>query len=494
MTIHKLLTSRQMNEIDSLTIKGGITGSKLMENAGEATVNLIFKRYEKRPVSVLCGPGKNGGDGFVIARLLKDAGWTVRVGLSGKQSEYTAIKKAELWNYKIEHLSTNLLKDNPLVIDAIIGSGLKRDLDGTILEVITKINNTKLDCIAVDIPSGVDSNTGEILGEAPNCKLTVTFLSGKLGHYLLPAKKKVGELIICDIGIPKKLLQKINSKVSLNTPDLWKKKFPIPTCETHKYHRGHLLIAGTKNMVGATQLAALSARRVGAGLTTIAAPKETYATYQSGFPGNLTTLVNSCNEWKNQINDPKKTNILIGPGIENSNLSKDFVLAALNSKKSVVLDANGISIFKNKPSQLFCQTKKHHILTPHEGEFDRVFKYKGNSIKKVQKATKRSGAIIFLKGSTTIIAHPNGNVVINDTGTPYLATAGSGDVLSGIIAGLVSQGMPPFNASCAGAWIHGKTAEFFGPGLIAEDIQNQIPKVLEEIINYSNKDKNHYYW
>ena len=482
MVAKALLTNSQMSFVENQAIKSGKKSTELMENAGTAVVKLILKRYKNRNISVLCGPGKNGGDGFVVARLLKEQGWNVRLGLTSSQKDKDSIEKAELWKGNIEPLNESLLYGNPIIIDAMFGAGLKRKLTGIPLALVTKINNKKLDCIAIDIPSGIDGDSGKILGDAPKCKLTITFFCAKPGHFLMPSKSKVGEVIIEDIGISNSFLKQINVKTFLNTPELWKKKFPIPTYDTHKYKRGHLLIAGAANMTGATHLASSSARRIGAGVVTIGAPSSSCDIYKLGAFGHIVLPINNPGDWNNLLKNYKNTATLIGPGLGKIAFLKDVVIAALNSKKPVILDADGLNIFKNNPLQLFHSTNRKHILTPHEGEFKKLFNFKGNPISRVSRAAKKSGAIVLLKGSSTIIAHPNGKIIINDTGKPYLATAGSGDVLAGIIAGLITQGMNVFEAGCGGTWIHGRAAELFGPGLIAEDIPKLIPTILNEII------------
>jgi len=483
MSKYQLLNVQDMNNIDNLSAKNGIPSLDLMENAGKEVVDSIITQFNKRPVSILCGPGKNGGDGFVVARLLKNKGWPIRLGTNKLKLSGDSLIKAELLQHNIESLNLSLLDECPLVIDAMFGSGLKRKLNGIPLNLVQRINKKKLACIAIDIPSGVNSDTGEIHGDAPNCILTITFFRAKPGHYLLPGKKFAGRLIIKNIGIPNQLLENIKTKTFLNNPKLWVRKLPKPTFETHKYTRGHLLISGAKNMTGAPQLAAIGARRIGAGLVTIAAPKKSINVYKTGSFGNLITQIDSLEEWGSIVNDQNKTAILIGPGLEKTILTQKSVLIAINSLKPVILDASAISAFEGKTSKLINLTNEKHILTPHEAEFNRLFKSKGNALKRARIAAKQCNAIILLKGSSTIIAHPLGNAVINNTGTPYLATAGSGDVLAGIIAGLISQGMSPFDAGCAGAWIHGQAAENFGPGLIAEDIVHLIPKILDDLLS-----------
>jgi ADP-dependent NAD(P)H-hydrate dehydratase / NAD(P)H-hydrate epimerase len=479
-----LLTVEEMYKADGLAIEAGTPSLELMENAGSAIVDEIIRRWDKRPVSVLCGPGNNGGDGFVVARLLQNKGWPVRLALMGAADRLTgdAAVNAERWQGNIEPLTSNLLDGNPLVIDALFGAGLTRPLEGAALECVQAINDQGLDCLGIDVPSGVHGDSGEVLGAAPRCRLSVTFFRPKPGHLLMPGRERAGELVVADIGIPEKVLSEIAPKIFVNSPGLWADKFPRPALDAHKYTRGHVVIRGGDDMTGAAQLAAVAARRTGAGLVTISAGETSANIYRAGQPGNLVTVADNITAFKTSIDDPRRNVIVMGPGMGVSPETRDFVHCALDTDKPIVLDADALSAFAEQPDALISRLNENHVLTPHEGEFARLFDFSGDKLTRARQAAAQSGANILLKGPDTVIAAPNGRAVINSTGSPYLATAGSGDVLSGVIAGLLAQGKAPFDAACSGAWLHGRAGELFGPGLIAEDLSDMIPDVLGEIL------------
>ncbi len=479
-----LLTVQEMYRADQLAIAAGTPGLTLMENAGTAIVHELVARWQKRPVCVLCGPGNNGGDGFVVARLLKETGWPVRLALLGTVDKLTgdAAKNATRWKGDIEPLRLETLDENPLVVDALFGAGLTRALDGSALDCINTINDRNLDCIGVDVPSGVHGDTGEILGGAPNCALTVTFFRAKPGHFLMPGRGRIGDLVIADIGIPEPVLDQIQPATFANGPDLWGAQFPMPEMSAHKYSRGHVVVRGGDEMTGAAQLVAIGARRIGAGLVSISASESAVMIYRSGLPGNLISAADTVLEFAAFLDDPKKSVVVMGPGMESTPETREFVLSALQTDKHIVLDADALSVFADDPKALTSGLNDNHILTPHEGEFARLFLFEGSKLDRTTRAASETGAIIVLKGADTVIASPDGRTAINSTGTPYLATAGSGDILAGIIAGLLAQGMTSFDAAAAGVWAHGRAGELFGPGLIAEDLAELLPAVLDELI------------
>ena len=487
MSLNSILTTQQMYQADALTIARGMAGIDLMENAGRSVVDEIKKRWEPRETIVLCGPGNNGGDGFVIARLLMEANWPVQLILLDDKNLLSGdcAKAAAKWSGSCNKPSIKLLADHPLVIDALFGAGLTRALTGDALELVQYINLHNLDCVGVDIPSGVHGNSGQVLGDAPKCCLTVTFFMPKPAHVLMPARTILGDLVVTDIGIKEDVLDQIPPNLFVNSPSLWANKFPTPKIDAHKFSRGHVLIAGGEIMTGAALLAARAARRIGAGLVTIAAPPSTWPVYASDQPGNLIKKTANLAEFEQQLSDPRITSIIIGPGLGLGDKTKEFVLSALKTKKPLILDADGISVFEDNPEQLMDHLHESCVLTPHEGEFTRLFHQQGDKVTKSIEAAKAANTCVLLKGPDTVIATPSGNATINTVGNAYLATAGSGDVLAGLIGGLMAQGMAPFNAACCAVWMHGKAAEDFGPGLIAEDIPPLIPKIMRTIIKMS---------
>jgi len=483
MADNELLTVDEMYRADAAAEASGVPSLNLMEAAGQAVFNEIQSRWQPRPVCILAGPGNNGGDGFVVARLLSESAWPVRLGLLGKVENLNgdAAVMAKRWQGETEELNVSFLDDATLVVDALFGAGLTRPLEAVALEVVHQINGKKLECVAVDIPSGVHGDSGEILGAAPQSTVTVTFFRPKPGHYLMPGREAVGELVVADIGIPDTVLGEIGPDTWVNGPDLWLAGFPWPDTGDHKYSRGHAVVVGGAEMTGAARLAAMGARRLGAGLVTITTPPEAFDIYASEEPGTLVKAVGDDKAFKTVLEDNRKNAVLVGPGAGVSEVTCERVLAALGCGKSVVIDADGLSVFESNPETLFKAIKGPCLLTPHEGEFSRLFDITGSKLERARKAARQSDAVIVLKGPDTIIAAPDGRAVINANGTPDLATAGSGDVLAGMALGLMSQGMEVFDAALAAVWLHGALAEHIGPGLIAEDIPDHLPHVLKDL-------------
>ena len=476
MTPSLLLHVDEMHRADAGAVAAGVPSLNLMENAGIAVAAAISARWTPRPIAILCGPGNNGGDGFVLARLLATDGWPVRVSLLGSTDKLKGDAKvnADRWNGVVNPLSLTALEDAELVVDAIFGAGLSRPVDVDLANLFTHISTP---VIAVDIPSGVHGDTGAVLGAAPAADFTVTFCRAKPGHILLPGRDLCGELIVADIGIPDTVIDDIASSTSRNGPELWLSNFPFPNSAAHKYTRGHAVIAGGATMTGAARMAAMAARRMGVGLLTLSAPTEAAAIYAADMPGNLVSTA----PFTDILDDPRKNAVLVGPGAEVGEETRARILAARAAKKASVIDADALTVFADDPDTLFQVIDADCVITPHEGEFARLFDFKDDKLTRARRAAASAGAVVLLKGPDTVIAAPDGRVAINDTCTPYFATGGTGDVLAGMITGLLAQGMPAFQAAAAAAWIHGRAAELFGPGLIAEDLTKMIPKVLCEL-------------
>jgi NAD(P)H-hydrate epimerase len=475
-----LLTVDQMYKADAAAVALGVPSLSLMEAAGTAIARTIRRRWRPRPVAVLCGPGNNGGDGFVVARLLSAEGWPVRLGLLGEKGllRGDAAVNAERWRQPVHSLGLDLLEGDPLVVDGLFGAGLARPIEGVVARMIDTINERSLACIGVDVPSGVDGNTGAILGRAPACQVTVTFFRPKPGHLLLPGRDLCGDLVVADIGIPSSVLEAIGPQTFINQPDLWCSDIPWPTAAGNKYHRGHALIAGGRTMTGAARLAAEAARRIGAGLVTVAADPGVSAIYASGRPGTMVHPVPDGQAFAALIADERLNALLIGPGAGVSVETREQTLAWLGTGRAAVLDADALTVFRDEPRALFRAVRGSCLMTPHEGEFARLFPRSGDRLTGAREAADASGAVILLKGSDTVIAAPGGRAAITRGAPPFLATAGSGDVLAGLALGLVAQGMEVYAAACAAAWIHAACARAFGPGLIAEDLIDRVPSVL----------------
>jgi len=480
---YALLTPDEMRQADRIAIAAGVSGAQLMESAGRAAADAIRQRWTPRPVSVLCGPGNNGGDGFVVARHLAAHGWPVRVGLLGERAALRgdAAHHAALWQGGVEALSDSLLDGAGLVVDALFGAGLARPVDGLAVQVLGRLGASGLPVCAIDVPSGLDGATGAVLGTAVRAALTVTFFRRKPGHLLLPGRVLCGELVVADIGIPESAVQEVRPAVYANSPELWLDAYPWPRLDGHKYDRGHVLIMGGEVMTGAARLSALSAARAGAGLVSVAAPAPAWPVYAASLTSIIVHPIDDGSDLQHLLDDERRNVIVVGPGAGVSEATRQHVLAALNTGRKVVLDADAITSFQGNPGQLFAAMAGACVLTPHEGEFGRLFAHAGDKLQRARAAAAESGAIVLLKGADTVIAAPDGSAIINENAPPDLATGGTGDVLTGLIAGLMAQGMQPFRAAAAAAWLHGEAATLFGPGLIAEDLPAMLPRVLHAL-------------
>ena len=481
MGMHELLTIREMYAADEAAVEGGIASHTLMEIAGRAAADQIRARWASRPVSILCGPGNNGGDGFVIARHLDEAGWPVSLYLAGDKENlpHDAALQAERWQGAIEPLSPKAVDRAELVVDALFGAGLTRPLEGAALATINRISESGVPCVAIDVPSGVQGDTGLVLGAAACAELTITFFRRKPGHLLMPGSAHCGSVVTADIGIPDTVLDGIAPQISANHPDLWQDQFVWPEFHHHKYTRGHGLIVGGSEMSGAARLASMAARRIGAGLITVAVPPKLQHLYTAEQPGLLTLPFQTPDDFSAILKDNRKSGILVGPGSGINQTTHDIVLAAAKVGRRIVLDADALTVFQENPDELFrAITGSECVLTPHEGEFSRLFRFNGDKLTRARKAAELCGAVVLLKGSDTVIASPDGRAFINENAPPTLSTAGTGDVLAGTILGLLVQGMPALEAACAGVWLNAKAAATFGYGLIAEDLPGQLPRAL----------------
>jgi NAD(P)H-hydrate epimerase len=478
-----LLTVAQTNAADRLTIAAGIPGTTLMENAGSAAAERIAARWSPRPAAVLCGPGHNGGDGFVVARRLAEAGWPVRLGLLCDPAALKgdARHHAALWKGKIEPLTPAMLQGAGLVVDALFGSGLTRPIEGGAANVLKAAALSGAPVAAIDVPSGVAGDSGADLGAVP-AELTITFFRKKPGHLLLPGRALCGEVDVVDIGIAASVLADLGVTTHENAPTLWRADLPRAVPGGNKYGRGHALIYGGVIMTGAARMAARAAARAGAGLTTIAAPEKAWPIYAAALTSIMVRPVPEPETLAPLLDDPRITALLIGPGAGATPQTRAHSLAMLATGRPVLLDADAITAFQHDAATLFAAIKGPCVLTPHDGEFRRLFATDGDKVFRARAASRQSGAVIVLKGADTVVAAPDGRSVINANAPATLATAGSGDVLAGIILGLLAQGMEPFAAACAGVWLHGEAAARFGPGLIAEDLPDLLPGALREFL------------
>lgn len=448
-----------------------------------------MQRWTPRPVLALCGPGSNGGDGLVAARHLAEAGWPVRVALliPSEKLQKPDAHAVALWGGSIEALTPAALNGAELIIDAIFGAELTRALEGEAAQTLADAAAQKITIIAIDVPSGLMGDTGVSMGAVP-CTLTVTRFRKKPGHLLQPGRSLCGELLVADVGAPTSIAQQAKPDTFENAPILWADTLPSLSADCNKYTRGHALIWGGWPTTGAARMAARAAARVGAGLTTVAVPEAALSVYATALTSVMVAPVAMLADLENLLADRRYCALLIGPGAGLGPNTRERVLAMLATGRATVLDADALTSFKEDPQVLFNAITGVCVLTPHEGEFSRLFKNTtdahNDKLSRARTAAQMSGAIVILKGSDTVIAAPDGRAIINTNAPATLATAGTGDVLSGMVLGLLAQGMEPLLACAAAVWLHGAAANHFGPGLIAEDLPDCLPTVLRHLENH----------
>lgn len=484
-----LLSGAEMREADAAAVRAGVPSLTLMENAGAAVADEICARFGPRATAVLAGPGNNGGDGWVAARHLKARGWDVWVEhlVPPERLKGDAVEMAR----RFDGRRMAAAPGNPeaaLYVDALFGAGLDRPLDGEALRLARFAPALRERIVAVDVPSGLDGTTGQTRGAVFEAALTVTFFRRKTGHLLMPGRALCGEVVVRDIGIPGAVLDAIAPRCWANAPDLWRSSFPAPKLAAHKYTRGHtLVVSGDAAHTGAARLAARGALRIGSGLVTVASPAAALGVNAAHLTAIMLAKCDGAADLARLLEDERKNAAVIGPAAGIGEGTRAMVEAALKSKAAAVLDADALTSFAAVPRSLFRLIRERTVLTPHEGEFARLFPGLLGEIGRLaaaREAARLSGAVIVLKGPDTVIAEPPreggeaGRAAINENAPAYLATAGAGDVLSGLIAGLMAQGMPAFEAACAAVWLHGEAGARFGPGLTAEDLPEGLPQIL----------------
>ena len=482
-----LLTCAEMAQAYRYALDDGIPGTTLMARAGAAVATMIRRRYRPRPVLVMAGPGNNGGDGWVIARNLLDHGWDVRVAAIGDPEALCgdAAWARTLWSGPVEAVSPDALAGAALVVDALFGAGLTRDLTGvaadTVAALATRVEASRTVSVAVDVPSGVDGDTGRIRGVAAPADLTVTFFRRKPGHLLLPGRGLCGDVRVADIGIPGAALAAIATQAVANRPALWRIALARRDSSDHKYRRGHAVVVGGA-MPGAARLALAAARCSVVGLATAAVPPGSAGLYAGDAPGAIVREVDGAAGLTALLADSRFSATVVGPGLGGGE-ARALVTAALATGRPVLIDADGIGAFAGEAAALARLIAAPTVLTPHDGEFHRLFPdIDAPAVGKLaaaRAAAARLGTVVLFKGADTVVAAPDGRASIADNAPPTLATAGSGDVLAGLIGGLLARGVPAFEAASAGAWIHGEAGRAAGASVLAEDLIDRIGPIVE---------------
>jgi hydroxyethylthiazole kinase-like uncharacterized protein yjeF len=487
----ELLTNAEMSRADRLAVAAGVPSLTLMENAGRAVADeATLMAPASTRIAVLCGPGNNGGDGFVAARHLRDRGYEVRLSLLGDRDglKGDAAAMAQRYAGPVSPVSGSALERAELIVDALFGAGLTRPLEGAAAAAVEAMNASGCPVLAIDVPSGLDGTTGAATGPVVQALRTVTFFRRKPGHLLLPGRTYCGPVSAADIGIPASVLGEIEPHTWANAPGLWLSVFPHPEMAGHKYDRGHaLVVSGPLAHTGAARMGARGALRIGAGLVTVASPPDALAVNAAHLTAIMLLPFEGGHGLSQILSDRRKNVVLLGPALGVGAATRELVATALSSGAATVLDADALTSFAGEAAELgraiAVMPTRPAVLTPHEGEFHRLFpaNTSGSKLDRARAAALEIGAVVVLKGADTVIAAPDGRAAINDNSPPWLATAGAGDVLGGFIAGLLAQGMPPFEAACAAVWLHGAAAADFGPGLIAEDLPERVPAELAKL-------------
>ena len=497
-----LLEPAEMTRADTLA-SAVLPSTALMERAGEAVAKAVIRiAGEATRVQILCGPGNNGGDGFVAARLLANAGCHVKIAslVARDTLKADAAWASSLWTGAVTRPEDIDFDKVDVIVDALFGAGLSRDIDGQAKTLIERVNGWAKasggPVLSVDMPSGVDGTSGAIRGIAVEATDSITFFRLKPGHVLMPGRVYCGALALADIGIAETVLVEIAPKTSLNAPALWMESYPRPTLAGHKYARGHaVVVSGPVAQTGAARLCARGALRAGAGLVTIATPADALAVHATALTAVMTRVADDAAGLAALLVDKRKNAVVLGPGLGVGETTRAKVLAVLRvaqtdseTPRAIVLDADALVSFSDDPTTLFDAIKSSGhavVLTPHDGEFAKLFgpmfDISEPKPHRTREAAAVSGAVVVLKGPDTVVATPDGRASIAASDAPWLATAGSGDVLAGMICGLLAQGMPSFEAASAAVWVHAEAARLFGPGLISEDIPELVPRVLRQL-------------
>ncbi len=487
----RIISVNQMYEADRMMADLGMSGASLMDAAGRNCAELVQKMWPVGRVIVLCGPGNNGGDGFVAYRYLEQMGRDIHLFLAGNVDQLLGDVEgaAELVLDDIRPISQLLmdgdegfkLQSGDVVIDAIFGAGLSRALDGEILDVANLINSSQTNVMSIDVPTGVFGDSGEMVSDAIRADATITFEALKTAHIIEPAASICGQVHVAKIGISPEVFDQICEDIYLNTPDIWAKHLTWPNRHSHKHMRGRLgVVSGDAGSTGAARLAARAGLRMGAGVVTLFGEQEAIPEMAASMQAVMTRAYSDVDELF--ISAREMSSLVFGPAAGVTEVTRFKVAALLQLGIPIVLDADALTVFEDDPSYLFGLLHEKCVITPHIGEFERIFpgvlKKSENKINAARSAAQRAGCVVVLKGADTVIAAPKGDARVNIHGSSFLATAGSGDVLAGMIGGWMAQGVEPLEAASASVWLHGEASLTGGAGLISEDLMEYFPRIL----------------
>jgi hydroxyethylthiazole kinase-like uncharacterized protein yjeF len=451
-----ILTAAEMADAEAAAIAAGTSVEVLMERAGAAAAEAIWRYIGPLPALVLCGPGNNGGDGYVIARALRERGAEVRVAALADPKSAAARAARERWDGRVEAFAE--AAPAPLLIDALFGTGLARPLDEAAARRLASLAGDARFAVAIDLPSGVATDDGGILSPVADFDLTITFQTLKPSHLLQPAARHMGKLVVADIGIAaeSRLVRIARPRLRASTPD------------DHKYRRGYVALAGG-DMPGAIALAATAAARAGAGYVRLVADQLSTAVPRSVVQSGPLDIL---------AEDERIGAIVAGPGLGRGERAEAVMQAVFRGHAPQVLDGDALHWIGPDRGQL-----DDAVLTPHEGEFEHMFGALGGSkVERTLAAAQRSAAVIVLKGADTVVAAPDGRAAIAPPSPHWLATAGTGDVLAGVLGTMLAQGMGRFEAACAAVWLHGRAAKLAGPVLLADDLLDLLPSAVAECL------------
>lgn len=483
-----LLTPSAMGEVDAAAAASGIDSYGLMEKAGQAVAAAVLRLFPgAERFVVFCGPGNNGGDGYVAARALREAGASVALFHLGDPAKLKGDAATARSRCPIDGEPLDAYRPVPgdVIVDAIFGAGLARAVPPAVTDIVQRVDEAGLPVIAVDLPSGIDGRTGAVMGAAFRASHTVTFMTRKPGHLLLPGRMHCGTVETFDIGIPFRLVEATGDRLFVNGPQEWDAAMPETDAAAHKFRRGHLTVfSGPATTTGATRLAAAAGLRAGAGLVTVASPADALAANAAHLTAVMLKAVDTESDLADYLRDERRSVFVLGPGFGVGAKARAFVTALAAAGRHLVLDADGITAFAEDPQLLFSAFAggaARLVLTPHEGEFARLFPDLAadpalSKVDRARQAAARANAAVIYKGADSVIAAPDGRAVINENAPASLATAGSGDVLAGIIGALLAQGVPAFEAAAAGVWLHGDAAQRAGASLTAETLINHIDR------------------